>query len=296
LSFRDAFINAAEFGNFNAQQAKRALKGCMRGQAYLAIQELDHVNDNETVEGLLDSYEERFVPPAASDMAKAKYETAVQGPKEEVLQWHARLRGLAVRGYGQDVLPESQLIRVFARGLRQKRVREHVLRSQTDTYIAALHAALIEQSVLDSGNYIPGAAPESVTNVGGHYAGGARRHGGAEPMEIGALGSGKIQCHNCHLFGHVQRDCTFVKKTVAPGTAVATAAGGARFKPRPAKTVGGPMKGKTDNKPRYKRFVNALAEVVREYGEGEPQEGDSDEEEEQEEEAEASPDEPQEGF
>lgn len=269
ISFRQAFINASLFNNYSNQQAKWALKGCMRGAAFLSIQGLDHEDPNVTFDELLDQYEVKFMPPAASDIARARFETAVQDSKEGILQWHGRLQMLFVRAYGNagQVMGEAMLIRSFARGLRHKRVREHVLRSQPQTYDEALNHAQTEQAVLDSSTYIPGSAPAFATNIGGQHQGGANRHARGEPMEIGAMGTGRIQCHSCHLFGHIARDCD---KKAAGGAA----AGGARQRPRPppagAKGGASPRKGETGKgepgkKQMRRRFINAIAEAVDEY-------------------------------
>ena len=274
VSFRQAFVNAALFNAYSPQQAKWALKGCMKGAAFLSIQGLDHVDDNITVDNLMDSYEAKFVPPAASDLASTRFETAAQGPKEGILQWHGRLQMLFVRAYGGggDALGVRILVRSFARGLRHKRVREHVLRTQPETYEGALNAAQTEQAVLDAGNYIPGASPEFATNIAGQQPRGGAHHHGGEPMEIGAIGNnGKIQCHNCHLFGHIARECEKPKK--ANGGATATVAGRARA-PRPAGATGGFARRKGEpEKKTHRRFINAINDVVKEY---EGQEDDDD--------------------
>jgi hypothetical protein len=269
ISFRQAFENACRFQDYGARHAKWALKGCMKNTAFLAISDINHEDDAETVEQLLGRYEEKFMPPAASDMARARFETAVQQPKESILQWHGRLRMLWTRAYAAAVggwgggVGDAILIRTFARGLRTKKVREHVLRSQPNTYDDALQAAQTEQAVADSCNYIPGSTPAFATNIGGSHHGGAH-HGGAEPMEIGAMGTGKIQCHTCHLFGHIARECSLQKKPskglAAPATAGAS--GASRF-----------TKGRSDGKPKGKgepekkgqkrtRFIHAIADAI----------------------------------
>jgi hypothetical protein len=54
-------------------------------------------------------------------------------------------------------------------------------------------------------------------------------------MEIGAIGAhSKIQCHTCHLFGHIAKDCKLMKK---PSTGARPKEGGA------AATTGGAGRG-----------------------------------------------------
>ena len=278
MSFRGAFCNVARFSNYSNQQAKWALMGCMRGPAFLSVQDLQH-DDNATMEQLLDGYEAKFLPAAASDIARARFETAVQGPKEVILQWHGRLQMLYTRAYGNPdpVTRAAQLCRAFARGLRHRRVREHVLRSQPADYAAALNFAQTEQAVLDSGTYIPGSVPAFATNIAGQHHGGARSRDTSEPMEIGAMGTGKIQCHTCHLFGHMSRDCELMKK-LPPGAGAGGAPGGNRFRGRPPAGRGAPAKAgaaktgwtprpKTEGDPkaRHRRFITAIADVIQDY-------------------------------
>ena len=279
LSFRAAFTNAALFSGFTQVQARRALKGCMRSAAFLSIQNIDHEDDDITAEMLLDMYEAKFVPAAASDLSRAKFETAMQLQAETILAWHGRLQSLFVRAYGHGgAMGEQLLVRAFARGIRLRRVREHVLRSQPENYDNALNAAQTEQAVIDSGSFIPGSAPATVGNVAGQRNRGANHQ--HEPMEIGAMGSAGVQCHLCKQFGHYQRECP--KKGI-----VAAPVGGAR--PRPAGGAAGTssktpfrkanIKG-DEKKKHYKRFITAISNAVQGFNEDDGDDGEPEEEEE----------------
>ena len=280
LSFRAAFTNAALFSGFSQVQARRALKGCMRSAAFLSIQNIDHEDDDVTAEMLLDQYEAKFVPAAASDLSRAKFETAMQLQAETILAWHGRLQSLFVRAYGHGgAMGEQLLVRAFARGIRLRRVREHVLRSQPENYDNALNAAQTEQAVIDSGSFIPGSAPATVGNVAGQRnRGGANHH---EPMEIGAMGAAGVQCHLCKLFGHYQRECPKKGNVVAPmGGARARPAGGAATATG-AKTPYRKANAKGDDKKKhYRRFITAISNAVQGFNEddGEDPEPEEDEE------------------
>ena len=270
ISFRASFVNYSRFSNFTDQQAKWGLLGCMKDAAFRAVSDVDHEDPNMNAEGLMDLYETMFMPPAASDIARTRYETAMQQPKEGILQWHGRLRMLCTRAYGVGGgHGVAALIRSFARGIRHKRIREHVLRCQPVTYEAALNDAQTEQAVMDSGSYIPGSDPGYMSSAGGHqHYGTANAHHGGEPMEIGALGAGKIQCHNCHLFGHFARDCDKPKKVATQGAAGGVARRGGR---PPGAGRGGAWKGRGEpgKKQQNRRVINAINDALLDLEDGE---------------------------
>jgi hypothetical protein len=277
MSFRAAFINTCNFNQYSDQQAKYALLGCMRGSAFLTVANVNHEDVNFNIVDVLDDYEARFLPPAASDMARTRYETATQGVKESVLEWHGRLRMLHTRAYGNEG-NENQLIRAFSHGLRSRKVKENLLRAQAQTYDHALNVAQTEQAVQDSMNYIPGSVPNFATTIAGQKP---RRKDGSEPMEIGAIGDGRKQCHICHQFGHIAKDCTLMKKPKVVDANGKVNLGNRT--PNPAKKGSGFKNagGKTfDKKPRFGRHVNAVGDVVKEDEEGDDPEEETAEDEE----------------
>jgi hypothetical protein len=198
--FKAGFLNAAKFEGYTVINSKRALKSCMRGPALLATEIVDHEDTNLTLDEVIARYEEIFLPPAASTMAITRFETAVQLPKETVMAFHSRLASLFARAhpdYNANVpqpIKDGMLIRRFYQGLKKQKLREEIQRRAPATYNAALTAAQAELAIMDGSNLL-------------HLG-----MGGAEPMEIGALGMNamdrnQIECHNCFKKGHIWREC-----------------------------------------------------------------------------------------
>jgi Zinc knuckle len=278
LSFRDSFLNTARFQGYSDQQAKRALKACMRGVANLTTSQVDHEVNGQTIDQLLDVYEEMFLPPSASDMARTKFEAADQMPKESILQYHGRLRVLYARAYPDLHANQDPLLRRFAQGLRRLRVREHVLRSRPANYGAALQAAQAEQAIMDATAYLTS-----------HPTGGAA--GGPEPMELGAVpGRPPGKCHTCQKPGHFAKDCRSSKARAGSSSSSGKGAGGARPS-KPALNTGGTWKDK-DKRLKYRRFLAQLEGVL----DDESDDPEDEEEAEEVEEEEDRPPEPQQDF
>lgn len=228
LTFKRKFLTHTVTQRYSNGDAKRQLLTCMHGQAFHAVTDLDHEDDNQDLADLISIYEAMFLPPSASQMAITKYEAAAQQPTESILQFHGRLAGLWNRAYPGEALGK-QVIRRYANALRNKNIRQFVLRAEPTTYANALKEAQKEQAVQDSTGF------HSTLSATG-YTPAAPRADRGEPMEIGAIGEQK-RCYTCNLFGHEKKDCKYQRKPVVPGGrpppprsggAAATRAGGAK--------------------------------------------------------------------
>ena len=227
ITFRKKFETLAETQRYDLQDSKNMLSMCMQGQAYITASRLDHRDANVTLQQLLNAYEAKFLPPSASAMAIQRYEQAVQGAHEDILDWHGRLDGLWARAY--PAIPAGALlIRKFINGLRIKNVKQFVLRADPQTYDLALDQAQKEQCIQDQTAFGPGYNPAHHQVAVGHGNRG-------EPMEIGAIGEQK-RCFTCNLFGHEKKDCKYMRKPTGPATA---GGGGNRGPARPG-GAGGP--------------------------------------------------------
>ena len=228
LSFKQAFLNQAKFNNYTDMSAKRALLACMKSNAFLAVQHINLEDNDLTLDRLLEQYEAKFMPRAASNMAKTRFENAQQQKNEDIMTYHGRLLLLWQRAYPTvQHHADEILIRAFSQGLNNVAIKKHVYRENPATYDAALHAALNEQAVIDSVNPVVGGA-SGMPRVGPTRYGGSNNQSAGEPMEIGAMGGNPTanpRCHFCNLFGHFKKDCP---KRVATAKSAGGAQGGAQ--------------------------------------------------------------------
>ena len=194
------FQNISDLNRFNDLEKRLALAGAMTGKAALATLDIDiHAavaGMAATIDNILPQFEARFLPAAASQIARVNFDAARQGNQETILNYHGRLRALYNRAYpaaADDVL----LIRRFIMGLRKKELRMQAMRQYPANYPAALEIAQNESSVQQM---------VKVTELGAGT--------GEEPMEIGAMNPGPKtgNCHFCEKSGHWKRECELWKK------------------------------------------------------------------------------------
>ena len=203
LSFKESFLNIHRFQRYALDDSKWALKACMHGAALLAITDLNHEDNNETLEALLVRYEAKFMPPAASALARTRFEEAKQGSKESILAFHGRIGTLWARAYPGDAIG-NLVIRKFMTGLRTLRMREFVQRANPATWDAALQAAQAEQAIVESNKVFS-----------------------EDAMDISAMDLKNTKCHGCGRFGHLVSTCRF-RPQIPPGNKGKTKGAGAR--------------------------------------------------------------------
>lgn len=219
ITWRTHFLTMAQLNNFNDLQQRLALRGCMSGDAALAVQDIDGqevINGiAPTIHTVLARYQARFLPPAASQIARSKFEAARQGPTESSLKYHARMRALYNESY-PDAADEVGLIRRYIQGLRRKDVRTQVMRLNPVTYQGALEAAQNEASVAQQsklcelGAAPAGAEPMDIDAMQAIQEGGRNNnsYNGGKPNNNGAR---KGNCHHCKKPGHWKKDCFLLK-------------------------------------------------------------------------------------
>jgi hypothetical protein len=200
----------------------------MKGAAAIAVTDVDHLDNATDLAALLVLYEAKFLPPAASKVARAKFSQAIQQNGEEILNFHGRVNALWARAYPGGGMPEGIKTEKFIQGLRRQGIRVAVNRANPATYDEALVAAQHEKSVLDQEHYhttgnLPGLKNiQAVNNAG-------------EPMDINALmqeedeeGINAItpqtQCYFCKGFGHITSQCSRRNMHGTPATAAVHAA------------------------------------------------------------------------
>jgi len=272
--FRKAYENLALALGYTDHHARRYLLGCMRDEAFQMVSHLDH--EAGTLEDLMEQYDEVFLPPAASQLAKEEFGAAHQNNKESLQTYHGRLKSLYNRAYPKfavrpvpidphtglpDIIKaayreqsETRLIEKFVKTIHQKRVRAHILKMKPATYQDALTVALDESAVI---------VGENLTSLPGSSH--------VEPMEIGAIDAKTATCHYCKAVGHFAANC--YKKAAALKKSSTPYKGGASKsvtfkKPFPGKAGSAkpPAKhyGKKpwESKSTFKRFIKELAEAI----------------------------------
>ena len=245
LVFKQHLKTVVKLNGYDDEQSRLALAAAMKGKAAAAVLDINVLEENSTFENILESYEDRFLPTACSQMARMKFDAARQGNHEGVLDFHARLRTLYSKAY-PDAADNVLLIRRFTLGLRRKEVRSQVMRGQPLTYTAALEMAQNETSVLQLVRIseLGAAAP------------------GVEPMEIGALGNDHrhVRCFNCKRLGHTKANCRVVRRDPPQDQGRQEGRGNPRGQGGPGNRFGRPGGGN----PGRNQLVAALQELMKE--------------------------------
>ena len=203
LVFRHHIDQVIRLNQYSDEQARLALASAMKGRAAAAVMDINPLDANATYPKLMGIYESRFLPAASSQMARMKFDSARQGPHEDVLDFHARLRTLHNKAYPKAA-DEVILIRRFSIGLRRKEVRTQVMRGQPATYQQALEMAQNETSVIQM---------VKVSELGNAAS-------GVEPMDVNALSpeaKAKLECYYCGRRGHIKADCRSHQKDQEDG-------------------------------------------------------------------------------
>ena len=133
--------------NWSQEQAKAALVCALRGPAAAAAINIPIMDPRVDLEGALTLLERKFLPPAASKLAKVQFSQAYQKGKEGLLAWHNRCLNLFRKAFPKKDVDDEIVIGHFADGIRDQTVRKQVNRMNPNTYDQALIHALNEASV-----------------------------------------------------------------------------------------------------------------------------------------------------
>ena len=209
-NWRSNFEICARINEWSNQRARREIAVAMEGDAKDVVSDIpildglirEATRDCDGFELLLDNYEKKFLPAAATDYAAVEFEKATQNEGEDIVGWHARCRNLYKRAYPEvdDQLVEvsRQMRHKFTIGLRDQVVKQFTWRANKNSYSEVLDEALRQ-------------AAGSICITDGQEANNSL--GGIGASFLGAMTfvkkpeDAKISCHFCLKIGHRMKDC-----------------------------------------------------------------------------------------
>ena len=190
--WRRNFVTIIAINEWADLRARRELASAMEGAASRAVSDLD-VTTFANVTLTLDAYEERFIPRAAAQLARAEFDRARQASNETVLQWHTRLREIFSRAYPERVATNDRpLIDKFTIGLVDSALARHMLDHQPASFSQALQTAQSKQATED---LMAARFPNQAPSIS------AMNHQGGRP-------AGTSGCWYCQEPGHNRSDCS----------------------------------------------------------------------------------------
>lgn len=209
--WRSNFEIIADINGWGHLRQRREIASSMKGEAKSAVAHIPtgiHADPVLPAAGLLNAYQERFVPPVATDAAKGEVAKAAQRENESLLQWHTRLRMLHERAWplltADQMNQREELVKDFIRGLRNRKIIREILAQNPQTYDAVYTSAerfnFIDENIAEQ--YAPKIAamapPQSSSSK--HPGGRGRRPlRNAQPNDV---------CFNCDKQGHFRFYCT----------------------------------------------------------------------------------------
>jgi hypothetical protein len=184
---------------------RREAKSSMTGSAARMVSDIQHDQNGMDITAMLVRFESRFLPAAASDMARMLFRQACQMEGETAMQWHTRARELYHRAHPAADLEEALELRdCFVLGLRIREVKSCVWDAKPATMSECLEKATNKEAgMLVTQGYALGP-PTAVE---------ARRKPGINALNQqfnrgdNQRGRNKLVCWNCGDPGHFKRDC-----------------------------------------------------------------------------------------
>ena len=216
LSWRATFMTIVTVRGWDAQRARRELFAAVQGLARTYIEDIPLEDELPAGAGpnaviapvaeLLDLYEARFVPEAASHEAHVQWVAARQNEDETLQAWHSRCRHLHRRAYpmipADEINGNPDLIRKFCLGIANPDVMEKTFESGPNNYPEALVIASRKEAVKK--------VTDGVRKGGKHHR---SLFGMGSPSDARGGGNpGNRDCYLCHKDGHFFRDCHWYKR------------------------------------------------------------------------------------
>ena len=208
LAWRAQFQAIAAYNRWSDDEAKTVALAHMVGLGLEAIIDINVKDPMESLESLLDRYQNRFLPKSESQVLRTQFNYIVQLPTESVQKLHSRLRVLYHLAYPNPAdRSEITLVERYIQALNNRLVQSHVRRRKPRTYADALDYAQEETSfvLLDNLTHAPGGPqqpqPSDTSFVGAIRGRPTLRGGMTRPTPSGR------QCFYCGEVGHMKEKC-----------------------------------------------------------------------------------------
>ena len=227
LGWRQNFTITAAINGWDNRRQRREIAVAMTGAAKQYVADIPvgdglpaglaagaAIPDAQDATLLLNLYEQRFLPAAASDIARVTFRQASQKEDEPILAWSSRLRLLHSRAYpnmpAADQETNTDLIEAFVVRLNNKVTADRVWNRRPDTYAQALqfaNDAHAGQKILNQA--VP---PQPKEEPGLFFVGqGEQEDGGAAAIGAARRRGGGGRCFGCDKPGHQVRDCPLLR-------------------------------------------------------------------------------------
>ena len=159
LAWRSQFQVIVNYYRWSDDEAKQLVYVYMKGTALESVMDIS-LTGPETIQQVLDAYQDLFLPECDSQLLRAQFACVVQMPNESVQKLHARLRVLYHKAY-PDAKEHSEvyLIEKFISALNNRKVQNYVRRRKLTTYAKALSIANEETLfvLMDIATHVPGS-------------------------------------------------------------------------------------------------------------------------------------------
>ncbi len=211
LVWRQNFTITAAINAWDNRRHRREIAVAMTGTVKQYVADIPDAQDATL---LLNLYEQRFLPAAASDIARVTFRQASQKEDEPILAWSSRLRLLNSRAYpnmpAADQETNTDLIEAFVVRLNNKVTADRVWNRRPDTYAQALqfaNDAHAGQKILNQA--VP---PQPKEEPGLFFVGqGEQEDGGADAAGAARRRGAGGRCFGCDKTGHQVRDCPLLR-------------------------------------------------------------------------------------
>lgn len=196
---------------------------------------------------LLDAYERRFLPEAASDAAKFQFDCSAQREGEGIADWHGRVRLLFSRAHPEyneaEVEQSKDLRQRFMLNLSNTQLKKQTFERRPDTFSESLATCLTQESVLMMLGLIPSNDAKGSLNAI-NPSGPLRK---INPVSRPAFKTNAPDrmCYYCNKPGHYKVECRayIAAKDAAVGGKIAPYNGYTPPAPRTGTSRGGGSRG-----------------------------------------------------